>query len=182
MKHLCLMLICILCGSSNLSAQKLATKSGVITFEASVASFEEVKATHSNVSAILNTETGEFASLALVNGFRFKVALMEEHFNENYMESSVYPKTIVKGKIQDFDAGLLQDQFTEYMLKGTIEMHGKTNQILVPVRIKKMDGDYVLETNFELSPADFEIEIPSVVASKIAQTVNVTAMYTLKSK
>ena len=52
-----------------------------IIFEASVPSFEEVKATNLNVSAVLNTNTGEFAALALVKGFRFKVALMEEHFN-----------------------------------------------------------------------------------------------------
>ncbi|MEP2937294.1 MAG: YceI family protein [Gilvibacter sp.] len=180
MKRSYFILICmLLCGSWNHYAQKVATKSGVITFEASVASFEEVKATHANVSAILNTETGSFASLALVNGFRFKVALMEEHFNENYMESATYSKATVKGVLEDFNSESLTSDFTSYNLKGTIEMHGVENELNVPVRIK-LDGDaLIVETNFELKPEDFDIEIPSVVANKIAQTVVVNAQYTL---
>ena len=63
--------------------EKLITKSGKITFKASVPSFEEVKATNESSSCVLNTTTGEIASLALMKGFRFKIALMEEHFNGN---------------------------------------------------------------------------------------------------
>ena len=69
------------------SQEKYLTKSGVLNFEASVEYFEEIKATNTNVTAILNTSNGQFAALALVKGFRFKNALMEEHFNENYAES-----------------------------------------------------------------------------------------------
>ena len=68
-----------------ISQGRYITKTGEINFEASVPSFEEVKAKNSNVSAILNSDNGEFATLALMKGFRFKVALMEEHFNENYI-------------------------------------------------------------------------------------------------
>lgn len=175
-------MICILLyGSSILYAQKVATKSGAITFEASVASFEEVKATHNSVSAILNLETGSFASLALVNGFRFKVALMEEHFNENYMESATYSKATVKGVLEAFDANNLTEEYTEYMLKGTIKMHGVENTLNEPVRIKREGDTILLESTFELKPGDFNIEIPSVVANKIAETVIVNASYTLKS-
>ena len=69
------------------SQEKYLTKTGTLVFEASVPSFEEIKATNTNVTAIFNASNGEFATLALVKGFRFKNALMEEHFNESYAES-----------------------------------------------------------------------------------------------
>ena len=71
---------------------KMQTKTGKITFEASIPSFEEVKATNETASCIIQLKTGKIASLALVKGFRFKAALMEEHFNETYIESNIYPK------------------------------------------------------------------------------------------
>ena len=82
---------------------KYMTKSGSMSFEASQPTFEPIEATHSAVSALLNADTGELAVLALVRGFRFPLALMEEHFNENYIESHQYPKTSFKGSITDFD-------------------------------------------------------------------------------
>src|SRR5688500_14963512 len=89
-------LIALLLLSAGVSAQKMITKTGKVTFEASVPSFEEVKATHDAVTCVLNPATGEIASLALIKGFRFKIALMEEHFNENYIESNKYPKATFK--------------------------------------------------------------------------------------
>ena len=88
---------------SSFAQTKMFTKSGKISFEASVPAFEEVKAKNESVTCVLNPSTGEIASLALIKGFRFKVALMEEHFNENYIESDTYPKAIFKGKIDNFD-------------------------------------------------------------------------------
>ena len=93
----------LLLGASTFAQQKYLTKTGQISFEASVPSFEEVAAKNNSVTAILNTENGEFAALVLVKAFRFKNALMEEHFNENYAESHLYPKATFKGKIKDYN-------------------------------------------------------------------------------
>lgn len=161
--------------------QKYSTKTGTIDFEASVPSFEEVKATHENVSAILNTETGQFASLALVKGFRFKVALMEEHFNENYMESSTYPKAVFKGALQDFSAENISEAFKIFMLKGTITLHGVTQELEAEVQLKKEGNGYQMQTEFVLKPGSFNIEIPKIVSSKIADEVTVTAIYSLSN-
>ena len=78
------------------SQQKMIDKSGTITFEASVPTFEEVRAVNKSVTFVFNPKKGEITSLALMKGFRFKIALMEEHFNENYMETDDYPKAIFK--------------------------------------------------------------------------------------
>ena len=99
------------------SQDKKSTKTGEITFEASVPSFEEVKATNKGVSCILNTQTGEIAALTLVKSFKFKAPLMEEHFNENYMESSTYPKATFKGKILKFDAEKVKEKHKLMILK-----------------------------------------------------------------
>src|SRR4051812_19835446 len=95
-------LLLIFAASTNGSAQKLITKTGSIKFQASMPSYEEVAAENKSVSAILEQSTGDFAALVLIKGFRFKVALMEEHFNENYMDSEKFSKATLKGKIEDF--------------------------------------------------------------------------------
>jgi len=106
MKYVVLFFIC--CTSLANSQEKYWTRSGTLTFEASMPAFEEVKATNENVTAILNTTDGTFAALALVKGFRFKNALMEEHFNESYIESNRYPKAIFKGQLLNFDVRNLE--------------------------------------------------------------------------
>jgi hypothetical protein len=167
---------------SSVNAQeKFITKSGTINFEASVPSFEEVKANHNSVSAILKSN-GEFASLALVKGFRFKVALMEEHFNENYIESSTYPKATFKGKIKGFNISELSDLDKEYIVTGTVNMHGVDKNIETKAYLKKEGSIIYLTTNFILKPEDFQIEIPKVVSSKIAEEINVSASFELKGK
>ena len=182
MKNIIIALLCVFSGINFMNAQeKFVTKTGEINFEASVPSFEEVNATNENVSAILKN-TGEFASLALMKGFRFKVALMEEHFNENYAETSKFPKTTFRGNIEDFDSEELNENNKIYTIKGVITMHGVDKSVEVPASIKKVDGIVYLSTVFILKPGDFNIKIPSIVSSKIAEEVNVTANFILKGK
>jgi len=120
-----------------LGQTKYLTKTGSLTFEASVPSFEEVKATNSAVTAIMNEENGEFAALALVKGFRFKNALMEEHFNENYAESDDFPKAIFKGKMTRKS---LKDPA---LLDGELTFHGKTKAFKgIEVHFKDIDDNY----------------------------------------
>ena len=171
--------IAVLLGVSTFAQEKFSTKNGSITFEASVPSFEEVKAKNEQASAILNVETGQFASLALINGFRFKVALMEEHFNENYMESAQFPKAVVKGTLENFSLVEVTSEKKTYKLKGTITMHGVTKPLETSVVISKSGDTLQLESDFVLQPADFNIEIPKIVSNKIADKVNVTVQYSL---
>jgi len=182
MKKTIIALLCVLCVFNFMDAQeKFITKTGDINFEASVPSFEEVNAKNENVSAILKS-TGEFASLALMKGFRFKVALMEEHFNENYAETSKFPKTTFRGNIEDFDISQLTENDKTYTVKGVITMHGVDKTIEVPASLKKIEDTVFLSTMFVLKPGDFDIEIPSVVSSKIAEEINVSANFELKIK
>lgn len=172
--------VCILFLSFTTQDEKKSTKTGIINFEASVPSFEEVKAKNSAVTCILNTKTGEIAALALVKGFRFKVALMEEHFNENYIESSKYPKATFKGKIENFNISDLGNSVKEYTLKGKLELHGKTKDIISTAKIKKNGSDIEIKTVFNVNTDDFAIEIPSVVSKKVSKKVLVDCNFLLK--
>ena len=162
------------------SQEKMISKSGTITFEGSVPSFEEVKATNKNVTFVLNTETGEIASLALMKGFQFKVALMEEHFNENYIESEKYPKAIFKGKIDGFDANTLTANPKDFIIKGTLELHGKSNPATVTAKISKSGLGINIISNFSVNASDFNISIPSLVKSKVSNKINVQIAAFLK--
>ena len=166
--------------SHSFAQDKLITKTGTITFEASVPSFEEVKAKNSGVSCVLNTKTGEIASLALLKGFRFKVALMEEHFNENYVESDRFPKAIFKGKIEGFDTSLLTAAPKDFVLNGKLELHGKSVPIKTIAKISKSAAGINLNTTFSVNASDFNIAIPSVVKSKVSNKINIQVASVLK--
>lgn len=159
---------------------KVQTKSGTVKFEASVPSFEEVKATANTASCVVNLKNGDIASLILVKGFRFKIALMEEHFNENYIESHKYPKAVFKGKIQNFDASKLTSKAQKYTIKGTMELHGKFKEINIQASIYKKDDVVYLSSDFELNTDDFDISIPKTVSKKVSKNVQVSLDFELK--
>ena len=179
MKKLLILLFLLSLGITK-AQDKIITKTGTIVFEASVPSFEEVKAKNTGVSCVLNTKTGEIASLALMKGFKFKVALMEEHFNENYIESDKFPKATFKGKIENFDFSVITSTATKYTIHGKIEIHGKIKDISIVANIKKTKDGLEIISDFILNSDDFDIEIPSVVSKKLTKKVNVHFEFVLK--
>lgn len=166
--------------SNGFAQDKVLTKTGITTFEASVPSFEEVKATNKNSGCVLNTKTGEIVGLILMKGFKFRLALMEEHFNENYMESDKYPKGIFKGKISNFNFDQLTSQKQDFTITGTMEIHGKSKDISIIAKISKNGNIIQLTSNFDLNTDDFGIELPILVRSKVAKKVNVFIDYKLQ--
>ncbi|MDT0558160.1 YceI family protein [Ichthyenterobacterium sp. W332] len=171
----------LLCVNLTVIAQtKYITKTGTLNFEASVPSFEEVAAKNNSVTAILNTDNGEFAALAFVKAFRFKNALMEEHFNENYAESDTFPKATFRGKIEGFD---LQSDNTSYPISGELTFHGKTKTYQnLKLYITKKGEAIILKGNFKVLVSDFAIEIPKIVRNKLSEEVDVTFNFELLEK
>ena len=179
---LCLIVAVITTISSVTAQTKYIDKKGKITFEASEELFEPVKATNESVTVILNIETNEIASLALMKSFRFKNSLMEEHFNENYIESETYPKATFKGKLLDFKLSELTENDTEVTVDGKIELRGKEKQILTTLKIKKSDDSIIIKGSFIVTPDDFDIEIPGIVKNKIANEIMVYLDFKLSQK
>jgi len=167
-------------GAFSFSQEKYLTKTGTINFEASVPSFEEVAAKNNAVTAIVNVENGEIAALALINAFRFKNALMEEHFNENYAESNKYPKANFKGKIQNYSIENLTGNFE---INGDLTFHGVTKTIEnIPVTMDKRDESITIKGTFKVKASDFKIEIPKIVKNKVSDEVLVSFEFSLQKK
>ncbi|GAB1858210.1 hypothetical protein MHTCC0001_30470 [Flavobacteriaceae bacterium MHTCC 0001] len=180
---LLLLCLCLLFVGISFSQEKYIDKNGTIVFEASEKLFEEVKATNTSTTAIYNIKTNEIAALALMKGFRFKNSLMEEHFNENYIESDTYPKAIFKGKLVDFNAEEGLNAITkDVKIKGVLELHGKQKDIETIVTLQKVDDIISLIGTFSVTPADFDIEIPKIVRNKIAKVVIVNLDFKLVKK
>jgi hypothetical protein len=172
-------LLLIITVNTNAIGQKLITKTGSLKFQASVPSNEEVAAENKSVSAVLEQSTGDFAALVLIKGFRFKVALMEEHFNENYMESEKFSKATLKGKMEDFDISKITNTAKDFTLKGDLTIHGKTKPVTVIVKISKAANGVTAIGSFEVKPEDFDIEIPSLVRKKIADKIKISYNFLL---
>jgi polyisoprenoid-binding protein YceI len=163
-------------------SQKMITRNGKITFEASMPAFEEIKATTNSASAILDEATSDFVALVLIKSFKFKTPLMEEHFNENYMESNLFPKATFKGKILNFDVKNLSTTKTSYDIEGDLNIHGVTKKIKTKINFMLSSGKVITTANFDIKPEDYKIEIPSLVKDKIAKNINTSLNFTLETQ
>lgn len=160
--------------------ERMISKTGKIIFEALDPTFAEVRAVNDGVTCVINPKTGEIASLALVKGFRFKIALMEEHFNENYVESDKYPKAVFKGKIDDFDAKLLTYTAKDYNFSGKIELHGKSQDVKSVAKVRKTAAGIEIITDFTVDAKAFDIAIPTLTKNKVTNDVLVKVEFTVK--
>ena len=161
------------------SQEKYLCKNGHIWFY-SHTPLEDIEAHNNESAGIINTGSGDIAFQILIKSFRFKRALMEEHFNENYMESSKYPKSDFKGKITNLDS--IQFQKTgvyKAVVEGNLTIHNKTNKIKQTGTIEIKDGKLFVKSKFNVVPQDYDIEIPSTVRDKFAKNmeVNVDMIY-----
>ena len=166
-----LLLFCL----QSVVAQKHITRSGTTSFKASVAAFEPIEAINKSSSAIL-TNDGNLAALLLVKGFHFKVALMQEHFNENYMDSDTYPKATFKGKLNSFSIDKLTST-SKFILEGILTIKGISKKITTDAFVVSKNGKIVFTTKFSVTPQEFGIKIPSIVRKKIAKNIHISIHY-----
>ncbi len=166
--------------SQAIFAQKFMTRNGFTEMKASVEAFEPVEAKNNSTTAIL-TNDGQIASQLFITAFKFKVALMQEHFNENYMDSDKYPKATFKGKVEGFNAAEI-DENKEYIVKGTLTVREIGKEISFPAKISKKDSIINFTGGFIVLPSDFNIDIPSIVSKKIADKINITMNYDFTEK
>lgn len=163
------------------TAQKYYTKNGSISFFSST-SMEDIKADNNQVMSVLNAQTGDMQFSVIVKSFHFKKALMEEHFNENYMESDKFPKSEFKGKVDNINAvNFSKDGTYPVTVSGNMTIHGVTKKVQTKGTVKVAGKSITLNSQFNVKPADYGIKIPSVAAGKIASSIQVTVASTLKA-
>ena len=152
---------------------KFIAKNAYISFFSSTP-MEDILGESNEAVTILNTETGEIAFQALMTTFHFKRALMEEHFNENYMESTKFPKTKFNGKIEGYNKTMLSVPIADIKVTGILSVHGVEKTITVPAKLGLENGKLVGTTKFNVTPEDYGINIPSLVRDKIGKQMEIT--------
>jgi hypothetical protein len=142
---------------------------------------EDISALNSNVLAVINSSNGEIAVKMNMTQFKFQNKLMEEHFNENYMESDKFPTGSFKGKINetiDFTKAGTYD----VTAKGTLTIHGVTKEKVLTGKLTVAKDALTLDSNFEIALVDYKIEVPKLVWEKIAEKIAVKNNFTLLKK
>lgn len=175
MKNLILVLsISIFTSSFVFSQEKYFTKTGVIVFE-SDAPLEEIKAVNRRVVSIFDASTGQMEFSLLIRSFEFKKALMQEHFNEEYMESDKFPKSEFKGKIKNIDEiDFNKDGEYPVNVVGKLTMHGETNEVETEGVFTVKNGKISATAKFSVLVDDYKIKIPSLMAKNIAEEIEIT--------
>jgi polyisoprenoid-binding protein YceI len=165
-------LTAVLCASS-VQAQKYFTREGKISFY-SDAPMEKIEAHNQQATAVVDFATGAIEFAVLIKAFQFEKALMQEHFNENYMESTKYPKATFKGQVIEVGKiDLKKDGTYSVKVKGTLTMRDVTKDVDSEATFVVSKGAVSATSAFKVAVADYGISIPKVVAEKIAKVVDV---------
>ena len=181
MKNTLLYILTFLLGTTLFYGQKKLYKTDIanIKFDAGKNKIEPINAENEKVKIILNSDTGEIACSMNMSDFSFPNKLMQEHFNENYIESDKYPKATFTGKIDNFSKTDLSSEKTVWV-KGTFKIHGNTQTKTTKIKLLKQNNNYVIKSTFILELKDYKIKIPSIMFYKIAEKVNVNLTAELK--
>jgi hypothetical protein len=153
------------------AAQLYMTKTGFIGFY-SKTSLEDIRAENNQVYAVMDVGKKNLAFSVLLKGFIFKKELMQEHFNENYVESDKYPKASFTGTYTG-DLTVTSNGSYKITVKGNLTLHNITKPLDVPATIEINDGKLSGTADFKLKPEDFNIVIPSLVRDKIEGLISV---------
>jgi len=158
--------VCFIVGScAGANAQIFMTRTGFIGFY-SKTSLEDIKAENNQVYAVIDASKKNLAFSVLLKGFIFKKELMQEHFNDNYVESDKYPKATFNGTYAG-DVNAAANGTYKVTVKGNLTLHNVTKEIEVPATLEVNNGKLTGSSDFKLKPEEFAITIPSIVRDKV---------------
>ncbi len=150
------------------------TKTGKIDFF-SEAALEDIEAKNKTATAVLDTKTGALQFSVLMKGFEFDKAMMQEHFNENYIESDKFPKAEFRGNIvNNSEIDYTKPGSHNATVKGNLTIHGVTKEIVINGSIKINPDHLLTESVFYVLVADYNIKVPAIVRDNIAKKIRIT--------
>lgn len=153
--------------------QKYLTRTGTISFF-SETPLENIEAVNNQVASVMNLADGNMAFTLLLKAFLFEKALMQEHFNEKYVESDKFPKAKFVGTITDFESLQLSEEPQTVVVSGELTLHGVTRQVEAEGTLSKTsDGKIISKATLQIVLADFEITVPAVVREQISETIDI---------
>jgi len=153
--------------------ERLLTRNGSISFY-SKGPLENIEANTQTAVSVLDKKTGQIEFSVLVKSFTFEKALMQEHFNEDYLESDKFPKSTFKGHIEDLDkVSFDKDGKYTVSVTGELTIHGQSRTLATPATLTILKGTALADAQFEIALSDYQITIPSLVKDKISKTVKI---------
>ncbi|WP_425390754.1 YceI family protein [Ekhidna sp.] len=160
----------------------LIDKKGVAHFF-SEAPLEDIEATNEKAIGAIDLDKGTVAVSMFIKNFHFEKSLMEEHFNENYLESEKYPKATFKGKIVDFSSyDFSKPGVITAKANGELEIHGVKRPIVSDVTFEISENTIGANTFFKVALEDHKIKIPKLVIKNIAEVVDVDVSFNFIKK
>ncbi|MFH0756970.1 MAG: YceI family protein [Bacteroidota bacterium] len=152
---------------------KYLTNRGQIIFYSHTA-IEDITAENNKVASVIDAASGEVAIIVKMTDFQFEKKMMQEHFNENYVESEKFPKAVFNGKIlNNADVKYASKGIYQVQVEGEMTIHGKTNQVSAGGTIEVDAEGIVIRAKFMLNPEDYDITIPNVVRKNIAEALEI---------
>ena len=174
MKKLLFVVFIIMLLSINVNAQKFVTKNGFIKFY-SESPMEKIEATNRVVNSALDGSTGDFVFMVLMKSFVFEKALMQEHFNENYVESDKFPNATFLGKVTNLkEVNFSKDGTYPVTIDGKLTIHGVTKVVTEKGTFEIKEGKVLGKAKFNALLSDYKISIPGAVANNISKTIEIT--------
>lgn len=170
------------CVSITNAQDKFYTKAGSVQFDATAAkSPEKIVGDNHAAVCVLDTKTGALQFSIPMSGFEFEKALMQEHFNENYVETKLFPKAEFRGSITNNAAvQYTKDGVYKVKVKGNLVMHGVTKEVVTDGEILVKGGKISARAVFSVVLLEYNIKIPTVVADKVATQARIAVDCTLE--
>ncbi|MBK7029810.1 MAG: YceI family protein [Bacteroidales bacterium] len=173
MKRIIIILSIIIASGTIAAAQKYMTKNGTIRFF-SDGQMEKIEAFNHQVNSALDISTGSFVFKVLIKSFEFEKALMQEHFNENYMQSDQFPTSTFNGKVTNLkDINFAKDGTYKAVVEGDLTMHGITNKIKTNGTFEIKGGKVTGKSTLKVLLKDYNISIPKAVMNNIAESIQI---------
>lgn len=173
MKQLTTLLLFVILGLGSVQAQKFITKTGHIRFFSSTP-IEDIEAHNRQVNSALDQLTGDFVFKVLMKSFQFEKALMQEHFNENYVESDKFPNATFNGKVSNIsEINFAKNGTYTATVEGDLTIKEVTKKISEKGTFEVKDGKVNGKSTFNVLLSDFGIKIPNAVANNISKTIQI---------
>jgi hypothetical protein len=169
-----LIVIVMLLSLNGLAQNRYLTKTGTISF-LSETPLEKIEAHNHQVNCALDIAGGDMVIRVLIKSFQFEKALMQEHFNENYMESTKYPNSLFQGKVTNMAAvDLKKDGVYNVVVEGDLTIKAVTKKVKETGSVEVKGGQLILKSKFTILLADYDVKIPRAVVKNIAEKVEVS--------
>ncbi len=174
MKSISLLVLLFIC-TSVVGQKYISEKSNIVFFSSAL--LEDIEARNEKAKSVFDADNGDFVFSIPVNQFQFAKSLMQEHFNEKYMESDKYPKITFRGNVLDFEKGV---ENNDVWAEGKLEIHGVKRNVKILGNLIFKSEKLIIKSKFIVKLEDYEIQIPSLLFQNIAEEVEVTVNFEYK--